>query len=43
LEVLVLSLERLYQTLADEGRIQLLNRLREGPWKSCVKSNSGSL
>jgi hypothetical protein len=33
LEVLVLSLERLYQTLPDEGRQQLLNRLREGRGK----------
>jgi hypothetical protein len=38
LEVLVVSLERLYQTLPDEGRDQLLNRLREGPWKNCVRS-----
>jgi hypothetical protein len=38
LEVLVLSLERLYETLAGKGRDQLLNRLREGPWKNCVRS-----
>ena len=38
-EVLVLSLERLYQTLTDDGRNQLLNRLREGPWKDYVKSD----
>jgi hypothetical protein len=38
-EVLVLSLERLYQTLPDERRQQLLNRVREGPWKDCVKSD----
>jgi hypothetical protein len=41
-EVLVLSLERLYQTLSDDGRNQLLNRLREGPWKGCVKNDQGS-
>jgi len=38
-EVLVWSLERLYQTLPDERRQQLLNRLKEGPWKDCVKSD----
>jgi hypothetical protein len=43
LELLVLSLERLYQTLPDDGRQQLQNRLREGPWKSCDKSNHASL
>jgi hypothetical protein len=41
-EVLVLSLERLYQTLSDDRRDQLLNRLREGPWKVCVKSGRAS-
>ena len=41
-EVLVVSLERLYQTLTDDGRNQLLNRLREGPWKDCVKNDRGS-
>jgi len=40
-EVLVVSLERLYQTLTDDGRNQLLNRLREGPWKDCVKNDRG--
>jgi hypothetical protein len=38
LEVLVLSLERLYQTVPDGGREQLLVRLREGPWKNCARS-----
>jgi hypothetical protein len=42
LEVLVLSLERLYQKLSDDRRNQLLNRLREGPWKDCVKNDRGS-
>ena len=41
-EVLVLSLERLYQTLSDDRRDQVLNRLREGPWKDCVKSGRAS-
>src|ERR1017187_6539069 len=41
-EVLVLSLERLYQTLSDDRRHELLNRLREGPWKDCVKSDRAS-
>jgi hypothetical protein len=41
-EVLVLSLERLYQTLPDDRRNELLNRLREGPWKDCVKSDRAS-
>ncbi len=41
-EVLVLSLERLYKTLPDEGRDQLCNRLNEGPWADCVKSDRGS-
>jgi hypothetical protein len=38
-EVLVLSLERLYQSLPDVRREQLLTRLKEGPWKDCVKSD----
>jgi hypothetical protein len=42
LEVLVQSLERLYQTLPDEGQEKLLNRLREGPWRDCVKNDRGS-
>jgi hypothetical protein len=41
-EVLVLSLERLYQTLSDGRRHELLSRLREGPWKDCVKNDRGS-
>jgi hypothetical protein len=41
-EVLVLSLARLYQTLTEERRNQLLNRLREGPWKDCVRSDRAS-
>jgi hypothetical protein len=43
LEVLVLSLEQLYQTLPDEGQEKLLNRLRQGPWKDCVRSDPASL
>jgi hypothetical protein len=43
LEVLVLSLERLYQTLPDEEREHLVNRVREGPWKSYGRSNHASL
>jgi hypothetical protein len=42
LEVLVLSLERLYQALPDDGRQQLLIRLREGPWKSSAKNSHAS-
>jgi hypothetical protein len=42
-EVLVRSLERLYQTLPDDGRQQLVTRLREGPWKNCVKNGHGLL
>ncbi len=41
LEVWVVSLERLYQTLTDERREQLCNRLKEGPWGNCVKSARG--
>ena len=43
LEVLVQSLERLYQTLSDEGQEKLLNRLREGPWRNVVRSGLASL
>jgi hypothetical protein len=41
-EVLVLSLERLYQMLSDERRAQLLDRLKEGPWQGCVRSDPES-
>jgi hypothetical protein len=41
-EVLVLSLERLYMTLPEERRDQLCDRLKEGPWGNCVKSDHGS-
>jgi hypothetical protein len=41
-EVLVLSLERLYQRLSDNRRRELLTRLRQGPWKDCVKSDRAS-
>ena len=37
-ELLVLSLERLYRTLSDERKAELLSRLREGPWRDCVRS-----
>ena len=40
-EVLVLSLERLYQTLPEERKGQLGERLKEGPWRNCVKSDHG--
>jgi hypothetical protein len=42
LEVLVQSLERLYQTLSDEGQEKLLNRLREGPWRNFVRNDLAS-
>jgi hypothetical protein len=42
LEVLVLSLERLYQTLPDEGQEKLLNSLKEGPWRNFVRSDLAS-
>jgi hypothetical protein len=38
LEVRVQSLERLYQTLSDEGQEKLLKRFREGPWRNSVRS-----
>ena len=41
-EVLVLSLERLYKILPNERRHQLLARLKEGPWKDCVRSDHAS-
>jgi hypothetical protein len=41
-EVLVLSLERLYKILPNERRDQLLDRLKEGPWKDCVRSDHAS-
>jgi 5-methylcytosine-specific restriction endonuclease McrA len=31
-EVLVLSLERHYQTLPEERKMQLAERIKEGPW-----------
>jgi hypothetical protein len=37
-EVLVLSLVRLYQTLPHERKLQLAERIKEGPWGACVKS-----
>ena len=40
-EVLVLSLERLYQTLPDERKVQLVERIKEGPWGACAKSSHG--
>jgi hypothetical protein len=42
LEVLVLSLEHLYQNLPDEGQEKLLNRLKEGPWRNFVRSDLAS-
>ena len=41
-EVLVLSLERLYKILPNERRDQLLARLKEGPWKDCIRSAHAS-
>jgi hypothetical protein len=43
LDVLLLSLERLYQTLPEEGRHQLADRPWEGPWKNCAKDGHASL
>jgi hypothetical protein len=40
-EVLLLSLERLYQTVSEERKGELLDRLRKGPWKDCVRSDRG--
>lgn len=40
-EVLVLSLERLYQTLPAERKVQLAVKIAEGPWADCVKSSRG--
>jgi hypothetical protein len=42
-EVLVLSLERLYQTLPDDRKLQLVERMNGGPWGNCVKNNRDSL
>jgi hypothetical protein len=36
IEVLVLSLERLYQTLPEDRKAELLEKLKEGPWKDYV-------
>ena len=41
-EVLVLSLERLYQTLPQDRQAQLCHRLKEGPWGNCAKNSRGS-
>jgi hypothetical protein len=41
-EVLVLSLERLYKILPNERRGQLLARLKEGPWKDCIRGDHAS-
>jgi hypothetical protein len=38
-EVLVLSLERLYQALPDERKKHLAERIKEGLWAHCVKSS----
>jgi hypothetical protein len=38
-EMLLLSLERLYQTVSEERKGELLDRLRKGPWKDCVRSD----
>ena len=38
-EVLVLSLERLYQTMPVEHKMQLAERIKEGPWGVCVKNS----
>ena len=40
-EALVISLEQLYRILPADHREQLLNRLKEGPWKDCAKSDRG--
>ena len=41
-DVLVVFLERLFQILPDERKAQLVERMKEGPWKDCVKSNHDS-
>src|SRR4030081_356437 len=41
IDVLVLSLERLYRILPDDRREQLHNKLKEGPGKDCVRSDRG--
>ena len=41
-EVLVMFLERLFQILPDERKIQLVERMKEGPWEDCAKSDRGS-
>jgi hypothetical protein len=41
-ELLVLSLERLYKILPDDRRDQLLDRLKEGPWKDSIRSDHAS-
>ena len=38
----MIFLERLYQTLPDERKIQLAERIKEGPWEHCVKSDRAS-
>jgi hypothetical protein len=37
------KLIRIYQALPDEGQEKLLNRLSQGPWKDCVRSDPASL
>ena len=41
-EVLVLSLERLYQTLPEQRKMQLAERIDGGPWGACVKAATPS-
>jgi hypothetical protein len=38
LDLLVLSLERLYQTVPEQGRHELVERIWEGPWKATPKT-----
>ena len=41
-EVLVGFLERLFQILPDERKVRLVERMKEGPWEDCAKSDHGS-
>ena len=41
-EVLVVFLERLFQILPDERKAQLVERMKEDPWKDYAKSNHDS-
>ena len=40
-QMVMVCLERLYTSLSDEHKVQLLNRLGGGTWKDCVRSDRG--